>query len=85
MCGHMRPKARSRPLTFTPMQTTEVVGLGFYGEISLVMAGLSMQVIDYMVGTGRLEGRLLSALPVMRKVLSSKFSDVVFAKWSSNS
>ena len=32
--GHMRPKARSRPLTFTPMQTTEVVRLGFYGEIS---------------------------------------------------
>ena len=33
--------------------------------------------IDYMV--------VLSALPVMRKVLFSKFSHVVFAKWSSNS
>jgi hypothetical protein len=30
----MRLKAGSRPLTFRAMQTTEVVGLGFYGEIA---------------------------------------------------
>jgi hypothetical protein len=30
----MRLKAVSRPLTFRAMQTTEVVGLGFYGEIA---------------------------------------------------
>jgi len=51
--------------------------VGFSWRDWLVMAGLSMQVIDYMV--------VLSALPVMRKVLFSKFSHVVFAKWSSNS
>jgi hypothetical protein len=64
--GEMRPKPGAKPLAFTARQTTAVAEVGFLWQAWFRMAGLSLRVIDYVVGgVGGLEGRLLDALPVV--------------------
>jgi hypothetical protein len=65
--GDMWLKPGSRPLAFSAEQTMSVVEVGFLWRAWLRMAGLSMQVIDYMVGgKAGLEGRLLSSVPMVQ-------------------
>ncbi len=65
--GDMWLKPGSKPLDFSAVQTISAVDVGFLWRAWFRMAGASMQVIDYMVADeAGLEGRLLSALPIMR-------------------
>ncbi len=60
-------KPGSKALDFSAAQIISVVEVGFLWRAWFRMAGVSMQVIDYMVGSeAGLEGRLLSSVPVMR-------------------
>ena len=65
--GDMWLKPGSRRLPFSAEQTMSVVEVGFLWRAWLRMAGLSMQVIDYMVdGNAGLEGRLLGSIPIVQ-------------------
>lgn len=65
--GDMWLKPGSRPLAFSAEQTMSLVEVGFLWRAWLRVAGLSMQVIDYMVGgKAGLEGRLLGSLPMVQ-------------------
>ena len=65
--GDMWLKPGSRPLAFSAEQTMSVVEVGFLWRAWLRMAGVSMQVIDYMVGgDAGLDGRLLGSIPMVK-------------------
>jgi hypothetical protein len=65
--GEMWLKLGSKPLAFKAEQAIAVAEVGFLWRAWLMMAGVSMQVIDYTVGCkSGLEGRLLGALPMMQ-------------------
>lgn len=65
--GQMWMKPGAKPLAFTAEQTFAVAEVGFLWRARFRMAGLSMGVIDYLVGSeAGLEGRLLGALPIVR-------------------
>lgn len=66
--GEMWLRPGSKPLAFKAEQVIAVAEVGFLWRAWLMMtAGVSMQVIDYMVGDkAGLEGRLLGALPIIR-------------------
>jgi hypothetical protein len=60
-------KPGSKPLAFKAEQTIAITEVGFLRRARLIMAGVSMQVIDYAVGgKAGLEGRLLGTLPIMQ-------------------
>ncbi len=64
--GEMWLKPGSKPLAFTAQQTIAVAEVGFLWRARFRMAGMPMQIIDYMVGDeGGLQGRLLDLLPVL--------------------
>ena len=65
--GYMWLKPGSKALDFSAAQVMSVVEVGFLWRAWFRMAGVSMQVTDYMVGSeAGLEARLLSSLPVVR-------------------
>jgi hypothetical protein len=65
--GEMWLKPGSKPITFTARQSIAVADVGFLWRPRFRMAGVSLQIIDYLVGgEGGLEGRLLGALRVLR-------------------
>lgn len=66
--GEMWLKPGSKPLAFAAQQTFAVAEVGFLWRARFrAMAGVSMQVIDYLVGgKAGLEGRLLGALALVR-------------------
>ncbi len=66
--GKMWLKPGSKPLAFTAQQTIAVADIAFLWRAWLpIIAGLSMQVIDYVVsGEAGIEGRLPGALPLVR-------------------
>ncbi len=65
--GDMWLKPGSKPLDFSAEQTMSVVDAGFLWRAWFRMAGVSMQVIDYMVGSeAGLEGQLLGTFPLIR-------------------
>lgn len=65
--GEMWLKPGAKPVTFTAQQTIAVAEVGFLWQARLpIMADLSMQVVDYVVGDkAGLEGKLLGAIPVI--------------------
>ncbi len=65
--GDMWLKPGSKPIDFSAVQTISAVDAGFLWRAWFRMAGVPMQVIDYMVaGKAGLEGRLFGALPILR-------------------
>lgn len=66
--GQMWMKPRSHPTAFTAQQTISLGEVGFLWQARLAgPAGLSIHVIDYLVGENAgLEARLLGAIPVAR-------------------
>jgi hypothetical protein len=66
--GEMWLKPGAKPVPFTAQQTIAVAEVGFLWHARLpIMADLSMQVVDYVVGDkAGLEGRLLGAISVVR-------------------
>jgi uncharacterized protein DUF6544 len=65
--GEMWLKPDSKPLPFTARQTSAVSDVNFLWQASSQMHGVSMRVIDYLVGSeGGLEVRLFGALPIVR-------------------
>ena len=66
-CGDMWLRPGSKPLPLSAEQTMSVVEVGFLWRAWLTIGGLTMQVLDYVVGgKAGLEGRLLGTLPMMR-------------------
>jgi len=65
--GEMWLKPGSKPLAFTARQTFAVAEVSFLWRARFrAMAGVSMQIIDYLVGRkAGLEGRLLGALALV--------------------
>ncbi|MGP0095265.1 MAG: DUF6544 family protein [Xanthobacteraceae bacterium] len=66
--GEMWLKPWSKPLAFTALQTFAVAEVGFLWQARFqAMAGVSMLIIDYLVGgKAGLEGRLLGVLTLVR-------------------
>ncbi len=65
--GYMWLKPGSKALDFSAAQIISVVEVGFLWRAWFRMAGVSMQVIDYLVGSDAgLEGRLHSSVPLLR-------------------
>jgi hypothetical protein len=66
--GEMWLKPGAKPVPFTAQQTIAVAEVGFLWHARLaLMADLSMQVVDYVVGDkAGLEARLLGAISVVR-------------------
>jgi hypothetical protein len=65
--GYLRLKPGSKAVDFSAAQIMSVVEVGFLWRAWFRMAGVSMQIIDYVVGSeAGLEGRLLSSVPVVR-------------------
>jgi len=66
--GEMWLRPGSKPVSFAARQTLAVAEVAFLWHARLPMGpGLSMKVIDYVVGDeAGLEGRLLGVLPVVR-------------------
>jgi hypothetical protein len=66
-CGKMWLKPGANPVTFTAQQTSAVADVEFLWQSRVRMSGLSVRIIDYLVGgEGGLEGRLLDTLPIVR-------------------
>jgi hypothetical protein len=67
--GEMWLRPGSKPVSFAATQTLAVAEVAFLWHARLPMGpGLSMKVIDYVVGDeAGLEGRLLGALPIVHK------------------
>ncbi len=64
--GEMRLKPGTKPLAFKAAQTITVTEVGFIWRACFKMAGLSMQIVDYLVGgEGGLQGRILDIFPVV--------------------
>ncbi|MGO8909009.1 MAG: DUF6544 family protein [Bradyrhizobium sp.] len=64
--GEMWLKPHSKPLAFTAQQIIAVAEVGFLWRARFRLAGVSMQIIDYLVGgEGGLQGRLLDVFPVV--------------------
>jgi hypothetical protein len=64
--GEMWLKPGSKPSAFTAQQIIAVAEVGFLWRARFRLAGVSMQIIDYLVhGEGGLQGCLLDALPVV--------------------
>ncbi len=65
--GYMWLKPGSKALDFSAAEIMSVVEVGFLWRAWFRMAGVSMQIIDYLAGSeAGLEGRLLSSVPVLR-------------------
>jgi hypothetical protein len=67
--GEMWLRPGAKPLSFKAHQICAFAEVGFLWHARFRMCGLSMQVIDYLVGgEGGFDGRLLSAFPVVRMI-----------------
>jgi len=65
--GEMWQKPSSKPLSFDAEQTIATSQIGFQWRARFVIRGVPMLVIDYTISNeAGLEGRLLSALPLVR-------------------
>ena len=65
--GEMWLKPGTKPVSFTAQQTIVVAEVGFLWRARMpIMPGLSMHVVDYVIGDkAGLEGRLFAAIPVI--------------------
>jgi hypothetical protein len=60
-------KPHSKPLPFTAQQVIAVAEVGFLWRARFRLAGVSLQIIDYIIGgEGGLEGRLLDVFPLVK-------------------
>lgn len=67
--GEMWLKPGAKPLAFTAQQTFAIAKVGFLWQAWFRIGGPQMLVVDYLVeGEGGLEGRLLSAFPIVRVI-----------------
>ena len=65
--GEMWLKPGEKPLSFKARQSNAVAEVGFLWQALFRTGGLSMRVIDFVVGSeGGLEGRLFGVLPIVR-------------------
>lgn len=64
--GEMRLKPSAKSLAFKAEQIISVAEVGFIWQARFKIAGLPMQIVDYLVGgEGGLQGRLFDTLPVV--------------------